>query len=586
MGEEMIPREQIDEILEKNDIVDVISEYVDLKRRGSSFLGRCPFHSEKTPSFSVSREKNIFHCFGCHEHGNVIGFVMKYENVSFVEAVKILADRVGITLTDEKRPYNDIKDKLREINRLAGIYYYRKLRSEEGREAYKYLRDRNLSNDTMNKFGIGYAPKSNNNLYKYFKDKDYTDDILKKSGLFSFYNGQFVDKFYNRVIFPIFDVNGKVVAFGGRTLDGKGAKYLNSPETEIFHKKNIIYGLNFAKKSRAKYMVLCEGYMDVIAMQQAGFDMAVATMGTAFNISHALEIKKYTKNVFMLYDSDEAGQSATEKAAKILVDNEISVKVIDISPYKDPDECIQKVGREFILESIQKAEAEVYFRINRAKNRYDLFDPTSKLRFIEEAGKIIANYSDDYIKAAYKDIASHFFIDHELLLKNIQSAKIGEEYNIEKNQNILRKRKKDRVSGDKLDKIILWLLFRNNIYKEIRHLVKDEYFIENKYVDILSHIDEEYKKNREIEEYKLLTWFEDEKDIEILSYIYHCNDDALKLSERDFQTMVRQTVSKFIEESFNRKIKEELDFTKIPSLINEKDKKVNEAENISLRLVE
>lgn len=581
----MIPREQIEEILEKNDIVDVISEYVDLKRRGSSFLGRCPFHSEKTPSFSVSREKNIFHCFGCHEHGNVIGFIMKYENVSFVEAVKILADRVGITLNDEKKPYNDTKDRLKEINRLAGIYYYKKLRSEEGRYAYEYLKKRKLSNDTMNRFGIGYAPKSSDSLYRYLKEKDYSDDILKKSGLFSIYSGKFADKFYNRAMFPILDVNGKVVAFGGRTLDGKGAKYLNSPETDIFHKKNIIYGLNIAKKSRAKYMILCEGYMDVIAMHQAGFDMAIATMGTAFNISHALEIKKYTQNIFMLYDSDEAGQSATEKAAKILVDNDISVKVISIDPHKDPDECIQMAGREFILDRLKNAESEIYFRINRAKNRYDLFDPTSKLRFIEEAGKILSSYSEDYIKAAYKDIANHFFIDEGLLYKNIQTAKMGEEYNIEKNQNMIKKRREERVSGDKQEKVVLWLLFQKNIYKDIRKFIEEDYFNEEKYKKILKHIDEEYNSGRDIEEYKLLTWFEDEKDIEMLSYIYHCNDEALQLSERDYETLVRQTISRFIEESYNRKLKEELDFKKIPKLMAEKNEKVNQVANIRLGLI-
>lgn len=574
----MIPREQIDEILDKADIVDVISEYVELKRRGAGFLGRCPFHNEKTPSFSVSREKNIYHCFGCHAHGNVIGFIMQYENVGYVDAIKILAEKVGVTITDEKRAYDDTNDKLREINRLAGIYYFKKLRSETGKTAYNYLRVRGLTNDIINKFGLGYAPYSRNELYTYLKKFGYNDELIKKSGLFSYYEGKFVDKFFNRVMYPIMDKNGKVVAFGGRSLDNKGAKYLNSPETEIFHKKNIIYGLNIAKKSRNDYFILCEGYMDVIAMHQAGFDMAIATMGTAFNISHALEIKKFNSKVFMLYDSDNAGQTATVKAAKILVNNGISVKVVDISPYKDPDECIKKEGAKFIVKALSNAIPEIYFRIEKTKDKYDLYDPILKLEFIKEVGQILSDYNDDYISVSYKDISKRYLIDEDLLHKNIKMAKLGHDFEIQREENLLKKNKKQRNLGNKIEKTILWFLFRKNIYDRIRKYIDEDYFEDEKFINILNKIDENFAKGVEAEEYKILSWFDNEKDIELIEEVYHCNDDAMSLTEYEYEKQINQTVYRLIEEYYDKEISKSQDFDNITKLINDKNMKLDNLE--------
>ncbi len=571
----MIPREQIEEILEKNDIVDVISEYVELKRRGSSFLGRCPFHNEKTPSFSVNREKNIFHCFGCHEHGDVISFIMKHENVSYVEALKILADRVGMEITDDERKYDDSRKILREINRQAGIFFYKTLRTNEGKPAYDYLKKRGLTNDIINRFGIGYAPRGGSRLYKILKGMKYNDDIILKSGLFINAKGKILDKFYDRVMFPIFDSNGKVVAFGGRILNGEGAKYLNSPETTIFHKKRIIYGIHIAKKLHPKFLILCEGYMDVISMHQAGFAMSVATMGTAFNQTHAIELKKYVENIFMLYDSDEAGQAATEKAAKILIDNGLSVKVIDISPYKDPDECLQKKGREFLLERIKEAKPEIYFRIDREKNRYDLYDPISKMKFIQRVGEIISDYSDDYIKVALSDIARKYLIDENLLNDYINRSKTGQEIKIKKQEEVLEKRHKEKVNKNKLEKTILWILCRDNLYENAIKYLDVSYFADEECKIIFNKINYERKNDRPVNQRTIYTWFEDPSLRDLVGDIFIFNDNELNLSEKNFSDFVIQSIIRFIEDYYDRRRNEETDFGKITELIKEQNEKLS-----------
>ena len=332
------PDEIIEEVRNQNDIVDVISEYVKLQKKGANYFGLCPFHNEKSPSFSVSPGKQMYYCFGCGEGGNVISFVMKYENYSFIEAVQMLASRAGIELpqvtrSKEEKENADKRSQILTINTLAAKFYYYMLKSEKGALAYHYLRGRELSDNTITGFGLGYSDKYSDSLYKYMKSKGYKDDILKETGLFTFEEKGVHDKFWNRVMFPIMDVNNKVIAFGGRVMGDGKPKYLNSPETKIFDKSRNLYGLNIARTSRKGYLLICEGYMDVISLHQAGFNNAVAALGTSFTSGHASLIKRYAKEVVLTFDSDGAGIKAALRAIPILREAGLSIKVLSMKPY-------------------------------------------------------------------------------------------------------------------------------------------------------------------------------------------------------------------------------------------------------------
>ena len=335
--------ELIEEVRSRNDIVDVISGYVRLQKKGSSYFGLCPFHNEKSPSFSVSRQKQMYYCFGCGAGGNVFTFLMEYENFSFVEAMKYLADRAGIELPEqeyskEAKERADLKATILEMNRLAAKYFYVQLKNERGFHAYRYLKDRQLSDEMILAFGLGYSNPYSDDLYKYLRGKGYSEELIRKAGLINTDERQGVyDKFWNRVMFPIMDVNNRVIGFGGRVMGDGKPKYLNSPETVVFDKSRNLYGLNRARTSRKPYFLLCEGYMDVISLHQAGFTNAVASLGTALTAGHASLIKRYVKEVYLTYDSDDAGTRAALRAVPILREAGISAKVIRMDPYKDPD---------------------------------------------------------------------------------------------------------------------------------------------------------------------------------------------------------------------------------------------------------
>ena len=350
----MYASEVIDEVVSRSDIVDIISGYIKLKKNGSSYVGLCPFHNEKSPSFSVSPGKQLYHCFGCGVGGNVITFVMEYENYTFLEAVKYLADKAGMQLpetsySEEEKKNRDLKAKLLEINKIAATYYYHQLKAENGKIGLSYLQKRGLSDTTINRFGLGYAGQTGNALYQYLKSKGYDDALLKETGLFTYERG-IHDKFWNRVMFPIMDINNKVIGFGGRVMGDAKPKYLNSPETKLFDKSRNLYGLNAARISRKSNMIICEGYMDVISLHQAGFTQAVASLGTALTPGQAALMKRYTDNVLITYDSDAAGVKAALRAIPILKEAGLTTKVINMQPYKDPDEFIKALGAEAFQE--------------------------------------------------------------------------------------------------------------------------------------------------------------------------------------------------------------------------------------------
>ena len=404
----------IEEVRMKNDIVDVVSQYVKLNRRGNTYFGLCPFHNEKTPSFSVTPSKQMYYCFGCGAGGNVYNFVMEYENYTFGEALQHLADRAGVQLpkieySREAREKAEKRATLLEINKLAASYFYYQLRRENGSQAYAYLINRGVSEDTIKKFGLGYSDKYSDDLYKFLKSKNYSDDLLRESGLFNVdeRHGMY-DKFWNRVIFPIMDVNNRVIGFGGRVMGDGKPKYLNSPETKIFDKSRNLYGLNIARTTRKNYLILCEGYMDVISMHQAGFTNAVASLGTALTSGHASLLKRYTQEVLLLYDSDDAGVRAALRAIPILREAGITSRVVSLKPHKDPDEFIKALGGEEFEKRLERAMDSFMFRIHMAQKEFTMEEPQGQNRFFERCAQMLLELSDElernlYIEAIVKD---------------------------------------------------------------------------------------------------------------------------------------------------------------------------------------
>ena len=417
-----------EEIRSANDIVDVIGGYIQLKKSSSTYMGLCPFHGEKTPSFSVSPSRQMYYCFGCNKGGDVFSFIQEYENVTFPEAMKILADRAGIKIPENMTYNSDSgkgkeKEALRELHKVAAIYYFDTLKSEIGKDAMKYLVNRKLSSSTICKFGLGYAPNDGAALYRHVKDKGYDDDdLLKKSGLFTYKKGV-RDKFVNRVMYPIMDDNSKVIAFGGRVMDDGQPKYLNSPETPIFEKGNNLYGFHVARRTKNNRMFLAEGYMDVISMHQSGFTEAVASLGTALTENQAKKISRVVNNVYIIYDSDDAGTRAKLRAIPILRAAGLNAYVISLGGYKDPDEFLKNKGPNGMEECIRKAEDGFVFEIRNLQNEYNRSNPADEADFERVAAERISEFSMqdlDEDKARFMSV------------RNSYISKISDEFSIQK----------------------------------------------------------------------------------------------------------------------------------------------------------
>ena len=485
------PEEVVEEVRMKNDIVDVISGYVKLQKKGSNYFGLCPFHNEKSPSFSVSPSKQMYYCFGCGAGGNVITFVMEYENYSFMEALQMLADRAGVALpkqeySKEAKEAADLRTALLEINRMAANYYYYQLTNPQGEAGYRYLRDRQLSDDTIRHFGLGFANKTSDDLYRYLRAKGYDDRILKETGLVTIEERGAHDKFWNRVMFPIMDVNNRVIGFGGRVMGAGEPKYLNSPETKLFDKSRNLYGLNYARLSREKYILICEGYMDVIAMHQAGFTNAVASLGTAFTTQHAALLKRYTDKVVLTYDSDGAGTKAALRAIPILRDVGISIRVLNMQPYKDPDEFIKNMGAEAFRERIEQARNSFLFEMDVLKRNYEMEDPEQKTEFYNQVAKKLCEFPealerDNYLEA----VSREFFINYEDLkrLVNRMGARLGPVSPREEEESTSVKKKKDREDGKNQSQRLLltWLIENPFLFDKIEGIITPDDFIEDLY---------------------------------------------------------------------------------------------------------
>ncbi|MBE7026345.1 MAG: DNA primase [Ruminococcaceae bacterium] len=406
--------ELIGEVLSANDIVDVISSYVALKRSGRGLVGLCPFHSEKTPSFSVSPDKQLYHCFGCGEGGSVLTFIMKMENLDFVEGIKFLADRAHIALPEPEMSESvdkhfKKKQRLISANTYAAKFFYNCLISEDGKTARDYFDSRALSPKTAAQFGLGFAPDKKNSLTEHLKTLGFKENELVDFGLAIIKDNKYIDKFRNRVMFPIIDVRGNVIGFGGRVMDDSKPKYLNSPETVAFNKRLNLFALNFAKNKKDDTLILVEGYMDVIALHQVGINNVVATLGTALTEEQSRLIARFAKNVVLCYDTDEAGVKATMRAIDIFSKTDCRVKVLSLVGAKDPDEYIKAHGggSEAFLSAVKKAVPATMFRINVLKKNYDIDNSIDdKISFISEAAKILLSTNNMVEVDAYADMLS------------------------------------------------------------------------------------------------------------------------------------------------------------------------------------
>lgn len=575
----MYSSEVIEEVVSRNEIVDVISGYIKLKKNGSSYVGLCPFHNEKSPSFSVSPGRQLYHCFGCGVGGNVITFVMEYENFTFLEAVRLLADRAGMSLPEmdysgEEQKERDIKTKLLEVNKLAATYYYRQLRSEQGRLGLNYLKKRGLSDETINRFGLGYASQTSNALYQNLKKQGYDDEILKESGLFTYERGVH-DKFWNRVMFPIMDINHKVIGFGGRVMGEAKPKYLNSPETRLFDKSRNLYGINIARASRKPNLIICEGYMDVISMHQAGFNQAVASLGTALTPGQARLMKRYTDNVLITYDSDEAGVKAALRAIPILKEAGLSTRVINMEPYKDPDEFIKALGPEAFQERIDKAENSFMYEISIIEKKYDRKDPEETTRFEREIAEKLIGFTERLERENYLQAVCRRFqisVDGMRELTASYGAKEG----------IIRKQlnrpvtgapvKKKRESGVRqAEKILLtWMIDDPQVFAKVHEYIAPTDFIDPLLRDVAVKLYEQFEQGS-VSPAAIINTYETEEEHGEVAALFSAELNA-DLSRSEREKALNDTVIKVKGNSIDDALKHTEDARTMQDLLNQQMK--------------
>ena len=540
--------EIIEEVRSRNDIVEVISAYVKLQKKGSSYFGLCPFHNEKSPSFSVSRQKQMYYCFGCGAGGNVFTFLMEYENYSFVEALRYLADRAGVDLPEQEyseaeRRRADEKAVLLEIHKRAAQFYYVQLKSSQGEQAMAYLRGRQLGDDTIKAFGLGYSSKFSNTLYQFLKSKGYADDMLAKSGLITMdeKHGPH-DKFWNRVMFPIMDANNRVIGFGGRVMGDAKPKYLNSPETLIFDKSRNLYGLNRARTTRKSYFLLCEGYMDVISLHQAGFTNAVASLGTALTAGHASLIKRYVQEVYLTYGSDDAGTRAALRALPILKDAGITAKIIRMEPYKDPDEFIKNLGAEAFEERIEKARNGFMFSLEILEKDYDLKSPEGKTGFLNEAARRLGRFEEEIERNNYIEaVAEKYHTGYEELRRLVgkMAVREGLAKPVQRPKTAGAKEKEDGIR--KSQKILLtWLVSDERIFGQIKDYISPEDFSDGIYRKAAGLLFQQYHDG-EINPARIMNYFTDEEEHREVAALFHTRIEELT-SEREKEKALMETV--------------------------------------------
>lgn len=574
------PDELIEEVRSRNDIVAVISQYVKLQKRGGNHFGVCPFHNEKTPSFSVSQGKQMYYCFGCGAGGNVITFVMEYENYTFIEAMKHLAERAGISLplteeTEEQKQQNDRKGRLREINKEAAKYYYYQLKSQEGKKARDYLLSRGLSMATIQKFGLGYALMTNQSLYRYLKEKGYSDELLNQSGLVKIDEKGVRDRFWNRAMFPIMDINHRVIGFGGRVMGDGEPKYLNSPETALFDKSRNLYGLNLARTSRRPYMLICEGYMDVIALHQAGFDCAVASLGTAFTPGQAMLLKRYTGEVILTYDSDGAGQKAALRAIPILKQAGLSVRVLNMRPYKDPDEFIVYMGAEAYQQRIDEAVNSFLYEVDALRQEYDLSNPEKKTAFHRAIAAKLTEFTDELERNNYlESVAARQDIPPALLRDMVHTfggrvvARETEEADEKRRQ---RKRKEKDEGIREAQRLVLnWIATEPVSYEKIIQYITPEDFLDETFRQVAEAVFASLAAGEHVQPAGILNRFlDDEEKRNQVAAVFNTTLDP-EVTREEREKILAETVRRVKRHYLDQAVRSETDPLRLQELIRQK----------------
>lgn len=540
-----ISEDVIENVRESNDIVDIISEYVSLQKRGKNYIGLCPFHKEKSPSFSIQQDKQMYHCFGCGEGGNVISFIMKYRNMEFIDAVKILAMRANIVLPDDNEVLNrdnsELRKKLYDINRDSARFFYTKLQNNNA--GLDYFRNRGIDKDIIKKFGLGYSPDSWDALSNYLSSKGYNSDLIEKAGLIiKKSNSGYYDRFRNRVMFPVFDIKGKVIGFGGRVLDSSKPKYLNSPETLIFNKGSNLYGLNLViSDSNERKIIIVEGYMDVIALHQYGINNAVASLGTALTREQAKLLKRHCDEVIICYDSDTAGKLATLRGLDILSGVGCKVNVIDIPKGKDPDDFIRSEGKEAFLKCMENSLPLIEYKIKRKGEEFNTSTTEGKIGFIKSCAQVLGEIDDPVVTDAYtKKLSNDTGISQNALYDEIiRQRDILTKVQDSSAKHISGKsRYNNNIDGQKLylepacikaERFILYILYESKgFFENIESKLSDEDFNDITYRKVAYIIYSKYRNNEDIIPASIINSFDNAEEMKKVSEIFNTRVDIEK----------------------------------------------------------
>ncbi len=575
------PEEVVQEVRSRADIVDVIGQYVNLKKKGANYFGLCPFHGEKTASFSVNPRMQIFHCFGCGKGGDVIKFTMEYENLTFPEAIKKIADDVGYKLPEidqsaEQKRDNDFRMRLLDINKKAAVYFYNALRDSRGQLGMSYFKKRELSDDTLRQWGLGYADQTRDGLYQYLKSTGFDDNILRDSGLISFSEKGVYDKFFNRVMFPIMDANNRVIGFGGRVLGDGEPKYLNSPETKLFDKSRNLFGLCYAKKSRKNFFILCEGYMDVIQMHQAGFNNAVASLGTALTEQQCRLLKRYVNDILLTYDSDGAGINAAKRAMPMLRAVGINTKVINMRPYKDPDEFIKAMGVDAFQDRIDNAQNSFMWLIDVLKQDYDLSDPAGMTQYTNEVASRLSDIKEPIERENYiKAVSREQMIDYDNLRKLVNHmGDLKERNQSPLNDHIYshtsfkdkpdKTRKKETALQKSEKQLITWLQEKPELIPKVRDFILPEDLSDETMQKVLVMVYNETPVN------EILDTFRDSDDeYEQVASMFNGNLLSDDVDEYEFKRGLEDIIRNIKLTSLNTKIENEVDPHKLTDLFKQ-----------------
>jgi len=556
----LFSEDKISEIIEKNDIVDVISEYMTLKRSGTNYSALCPFHSEKTPSFSVSATKQIFNCFGCGVGGNVITFIQRIEKMEFVEAVKLLAERAGVQLEEEKDPKQleraRLQKALYKVNVEAARFFYNNLNKD--RKAMEYLTRRGLSEAVIKKFGLGFAPDKWHELLDFLKRKGFSNELLFKAGLIvrNKDGERYYDKFRNRVMFPIIDLKGNVIAFGGRVTDDSKPKYLNSPDTPVFNKGYNIYGLNFVKKvQNLENIIVVEGYMDAIALHQFGVDNAVASLGTAFTENQAKLLKRFSNEIIISYDSDLAGQAATMKGLSVLEKAGCIVKVLSMPTGKDPDEYIRKEGMDAFRERIRKSVSLIEYKLENIKKGLDINNIQDRIKFTKGFSEVM------------KDVESNVEVDAYIKkysgIMQVNETALYAELNRLRNENKNGNNKHNIVDKDKAENEIKKGEITAEIYliniciyyfkkaENIFEFVEPADFSDGLHMRIAEIIKRSAKEKKPLTAGEIIGFFEQDDEKSKVAGIF-----SQKLPEIDVDSLAKSSLDKVLQAKSNRMIQD------------------------------